>query len=91
MIRIRHAAAAGFLLFAAAAHAATYSVTNANDSGPNSLRQAILDAAAGDTISFASGVTGTITLTSAQLTINKNLTINGPGAAHLTISGNRVR
>ena len=37
---------------ASAAQAATLTVTNTNDSGAGSLRQAIADAAAGDTIVF---------------------------------------
>jgi HYR domain len=64
-------------------HAATLTVTNTNDSGPGSLRQAIADAAPGSTITF--GVTGTITLTSGALVIAKNLTIQGPGADQLTV------
>jgi hypothetical protein len=68
--------------------AATITVINNDDSGPGSLRQAIADAAPGDTINFA--VTGTITLTSAELVINKDLTIQGPGAQVLTISGNNT-
>jgi hypothetical protein len=68
--------------------AATITVINNDDSGPGSLRQAIADAAPGDTINFA--VTGTITLTSAELVINKDLTIQGPGAQVLTISGNNA-
>jgi hypothetical protein len=52
------------------------------------LRQAIIDAASGDTISFGLRFPATITLTSGQLTIAKNLTINGPGASLLTVSGN---
>ena len=67
------------------AHAATITVTNTNDSGPGSLRQAIADANSGDTINFA--VTGTITLGGAKLDIYKNLTITGPGAGALSISG----
>ena len=49
-----------------------------------SLREAIAAAAASDTINFS--VNGTINLISTgQLTINKNLTISGPGANLLTI------
>ncbi len=71
------------------AEAATFTVTNTNDSGAGSLRQAVTDAnnAAGpDTITFT--VTGTIVLTSGQLSIISPVTIVGPGAANLTINGN---
>ncbi len=51
-------------------------VANGNDAGAGSLRQAIADACPGDTITFAPGVT-TVTLTSAELAIAKNLTITG--------------
>ncbi len=54
----------------------TLTVTNGNDSGAGSLRQAIADAAGGDTVLFQAGV-DTVTLTSDQLTIDKNLTIDG--------------
>ena len=64
---------------------AVLTVTNTADSGAGSLRQAILDAAAGDTIDIIS--TGTITLVSFLPRIEKNLTIKGSGAEHLTIDG----
>lgn len=71
-------------------YAADIIVTNTNDSGPGSLRQAIADAASGDTIAFDDSLTGeTITLTSGSLSISgKDIAINGPGAENLTISGN---
>lgn len=65
------------------ASTATITVMNTNDSGAGSLRQAIADAAAGDTINFS--VTGTITLTSGALVIAKNLSIQGPGASQLSV------
>ncbi len=64
-------------------------VTNLNDSGAGSLREAITQACAGSTITFAPGLTGTITLTSGDLIISRTLTIQGPGAQVLTISGNQ--
>jgi hypothetical protein len=67
--------------------ASTITVTNANDSGPGSLRQAIADANLGDTIDFSLSYPALITLTSGELVISKNLTITGPGASHLAISG----
>ena len=44
-------------------------VTNTNDSGFGSLRQALADANNGDTINFA--VTGTIGLTSGELLVTR--------------------
>jgi predicted outer membrane repeat protein len=63
--------------------AATITVTNTNDSGPGSLRQALAVAHDGDRITFA--VSGTITLTSGGLAVFKNVTISGPGADQLSI------
>src|SRR5262245_52055447 len=78
---------------------ATFTVLNTNDAGAGSLRQAILDANAdtvADTILFntipANGTdfttARTITLTTGSLTIANPLTITGPGATLLTVSGN---
>jgi hypothetical protein len=66
--------------------AALTSVTSLGDSGAGTLRQVIGDANAGDTINFA--VSGTITLASGSLWIDKDMTIGAPGASNLTISGN---
>jgi len=62
-------------------------VTNTNDSGPGSLRNALAIANDGDTID-ATGVSGTILLTNGELQINHNVTINGPGASNLAVNGN---
>lgn len=64
----------------------TTRVTNTNDSGPGSLRQALADADNGDTIIFDSSLNGrNIGLTSDELVIDKNVTINGPGANSLGV------
>src|SRR5258708_21560999 len=66
--------------------AATLTVTNTNDSGAGSLRQATADAMPGDTINFAA--TGVITLTNGELLVTNDLTVLGPGATNLAVSGN---
>ncbi len=70
----------------------TFTVANLADSGPDSLRQAILDANANpgaDTIRFAPAARdGAITLTSGELAITDDLTIDGSGAGRLAVSGN---
>ena len=62
--------------------------------GDLSLREAIESANATsevDTIEFDTALVGkTITLTAGELTINDDLTISGPGADQLTISGNHA-
>src|SRR5690349_21690903 len=69
------------------AHAASLTVTNSSDSAPGSLRATIAGAAAGDTITFAPSLAGQTIQLSSQLTIGVNLTILGPGADQLAISG----
>src|SRR5262249_40200393 len=70
----------------------TFTVENFADSGPGSLRQAVLDANAltgADLISFApAACDGTIALATGELGITDDLTIDGPGAESLIISGN---
>ena len=56
-----------------------------------SLRDAIADASPEDTVNFQQGLSGTITLTSGPLTINKLLTITGPCASVITVSGNKAQ
>jgi hypothetical protein len=68
------------------ARAITITVTNITDSGPGSLRQALVDANDGDTIAFA--VSGIIALTSGELLVNKSISISDPRAASLTVGAN---
>jgi hypothetical protein len=73
----------------------TLTVTSNYDGGgigDGTLRGEILAAApSGDTIVFAPSLNGqTITLTNGQLEIDKSLTIQGPGASLLAVSGNNV-
>src|SRR5262245_48721541 len=68
-------------------------VANLHDAGAGSLRQAILRANAApnaDTIQFAAGLRGTITLTGGELLITHNLRILGPTTAGLSVSANHV-
>jgi parallel beta-helix repeat protein len=75
---------------------ATFTVTTTADSGAGSLRQAITsanNAAGADTIVFdqvAFANPQTIVLGGTELLITDDLTITGPGAALLTVSGNNT-
>lgn len=94
--RSRRAVLAGGLLacalaigaVASPALAETLVVTNLEDSGAGSLREAIKNAAPGDTIVVPAGQ---ITLTSEPLEVKGNLTIVGAGSGATTISGNEER
>jgi len=79
---------AGWAGLMSGAIAETSFVTNTGDSGPGSLRQAILDAnaAQGGTILF-SNVSGTIFLASELPAVSANIFIQGPGTNLLTVSG----
>src|SRR5213592_597648 len=55
--------------------ATTITVTNGNDSGSGSLRQALAQANDGDTVNFDPSVS-IVTLTTAELTIFQSITIS---------------
>ena len=83
----------GLIVAAASAHATTYTVKDTADSATDtgSIRSAVNSVNAGsggDTINITA--LGTITLTNGTLGLSKNVTILGPGAALLTISGNKA-
>jgi len=82
-ITVRYSFFLLILLLPVVSHGLT--VTNNADSGSGSLRDAIANTPAGGTVDFA--VTGTITLLSEIVIASKDLTIRGPGADQLTISG----
>ena len=70
-----------------------FHVTTLADGVAGSLRDAITQAnthAGADIIVFQPGLTGTIALTGGELDITDDLTINGPGADKLTVSGNNT-
>ena len=70
------------------AAAQTLTVTNINDSGAGSLRQAVASAVAGDTITFAPALAGQTIVLATTIIINKNLTIDGSAlSTPITISG----
>ena len=75
------------------AYADSFEVTSTASSGPNTLHQAILDAndhPGHDTIDFSSQARGTIELNAPLPTIVDDVTINGPGAGLLAVSGDNA-
>lgn len=78
-------------LFGFNLQSATLTVVNNADAGAGSLRATVGAAVAGDIIVFTNALDGqTITLTTGQIPIVTNLTIDGLGATNLTISGNNM-
>ena len=79
------------LVGGASADAATFNVTNLNDSGGGSLRQAILDAntaPGADQVLFQSSLSGQLTLASQLPNVTDPVDVVGPGAGQLSVSGN---
>ena len=73
-------------------YAGTLVVTSSADTGPGSLRATISAAVSGDLIQFDPSLTGQTIVLATPLSVTKSLTINGPGADNLAISGGkRVR
>lgn len=72
--------------------ATTLQVSNTLDSGSGSLRQAVSDAISGDTITFATDLSGqTITFTSGQILLDKSLILDASALpASITLSGNHA-
>jgi len=81
-------ALSGLLIPLTTQAATTITVTSTTDSGPVSLRDAIATASSGDNIHFS--VTGTIALTTSALIVAKSVTISGPGASNLAVSGSHA-
>jgi predicted outer membrane repeat protein len=82
----------GAALGCASSSAATITITNPADNGPGSLRAGIGVAAAGDVIQFDPALNGQVILLATQISITRELRIEGPGADKITISGgNRTR
>lgn len=76
------------------AQAATFTVSNVNDAGAGSLRDAITQAnatAGADQIVFQAGLNGTIALASDLPTITEALTMTGPGPRNISINGGNAR
>ncbi|NJL47104.1 MAG: DUF4347 domain-containing protein [Leptolyngbyaceae cyanobacterium SM2_5_2] len=66
-------------------------VTTTANSGGGSLREAIAEAPAGSTIRFAPSLAGsTIRLTSGEIFLGKEITLDATGVPNLTISGNNT-
>ena len=67
--------------------AATLTVTNTASTGPGTLDEALLNATNGDSIAFSVPLPATIVVTNGPEFVEANITISGPGADKLIISG----
>jgi hypothetical protein len=62
-------------------------VANANDAGAGSLRQALANAANGDSVLFAPALANQTIRLNTQLTVNRSVVIDGRRAPNLVLSG----
>lgn len=78
---------------------AVFTVNSTNDPGDGTcnasectLREAVAAAATGDLVKFSAlfDSAQTITLAAGEIPVNKNVTVQGPGADKLTLSGNHA-
>jgi predicted outer membrane repeat protein len=70
------------------AHAATLTVTTTNDSGPGSLREAVLQPAEGNTITFDPTLAGQTIVLASDLILSHNVTIDASAlSAPVVLSG----
>jgi len=74
----------------------TYTVTSSADSGPGTLRDILTSTCSGTTITFAGNLTAGFTPQASQINLSSELpittamTITGPGADQMTISGSNL-
>jgi len=62
-------------------------VTNCLNSGPGSLRQAVIDSQPGDPIDLTQLTCSQITLTTGRIDVSRDILFQGPGSGLLTIDG----
>jgi hypothetical protein len=87
---VRSFALASLIVFPSVALATTRTVTNLNDAGAGSLRATLAVAVDGDVVNFDPGLFRyTITLTTGELTVSENITIDGADA-NILVSGNKA-
>jgi beta-glucanase (GH16 family) len=66
---------------------AAITVTSSADSGPGSLREALAAVCRGGTIGFAPALSGQTIMVGSELTVTRDLTVDGAGAPGLALSG----
>jgi hypothetical protein len=67
---------------------AVWTVTNLLDNVAGSLRAEVALAQDGDTVRFAHGLRGQVTLTGGPIDVNRSIDIAGPGLDKIVVSGN---